>query len=148
MEPHVELVQTLFNYARAQFKDVTTVYFHNTIYDTVWLDAARRRQPVPIETFCQRDPATRLIIVGDASMAPYELLAADGSIYAFERSGKPSTERLQQLAAAFADALWLNPLPERTWPHTRTITIINRIFPMFELSLDGLERGVKQLMTR
>ena len=148
MEPHVELVQTLFNYARAQFKDVTTFYFHNTIYDTVWLDAARRRQPVPIETFCQRDPATRLIIVGDASMAPYELLAADGSIYAFERSGKPSTERLQQLAAAFPHAVWLNPLPERTWPHTRTITIINRIFPMFELSLDGLERGVKQLMTR
>lgn len=148
MEPYVEIVQTLFSYARAQFKDVKTYYFHNTIYDALWLDHTRRKQAVQLEKFTARDSDTRLIIVGDASMAPYELLAADGSIYAFERSGSPSIERLRLLAATFPHAIWLNPIPEREWPYTQTIRVIGSIFPMFELSLEGLEQGVRYLMHR
>jgi hypothetical protein len=41
MDPYVSVVQTLFDYARAQFKEVKTYFFHNTIYDTIWEDAAR-----------------------------------------------------------------------------------------------------------
>ncbi|SHO46391.1 vWA domain-containing protein [Desulfopila aestuarii] len=146
MEPYVEIVQTLFTYARAQFKDVKTYYFHNTIYDAMWLDPTRRKQPVQLETFTRRDHDTRLIIVGDASMAPYELMSADGSIYAFERSGSPSVERLRLLATTFPHAIWLNPIPAREWRYTQTINVIANIFPMFELSLEGLEQGVRHLM--
>ncbi len=146
MEPYVEIVQTLFMYSRAQFKDVQTYYFHNTIYDSLWLDATRRQQPVSLDSFTRLDDDTRLIIVGDASMAPYELMAADGSIYAFERSGQPSVERLRLLAATFPHVIWLNPIPERNWQYTQTINVIRNIFPMYELSLEGLEQGVMHLM--
>lgn len=148
MEPYVEIVQTLFSYARSQFKDLKTYYFHNTIYDALWKDPARRKYPLQLESFARRDPDTRVIIVGDASMAPYELMSTDGSIYAFERSGKPSIERLKYLATMFPHTIWLNPIPARSWPYTQTINVIQQIVPMFELSLEGLEQGVKLLMQK
>lgn len=145
MEPHIELVQTLFNYAKSQFKDLRIYYFHNTIYDQVWEDPARYRRPVPLNQLARLDSETRLIVVGDASMAPYELMSADGSIYAFERSGKPSIEQLRFLAATFPRHAWLNPLPEGQWPYTRSLMMVGTVFPMFELSLDGLEKAVRRL---
>ncbi len=148
MDPYVDIVQTLFSYSIAQFKDVKTYYFHNTIYDLLWRDPARDRHPVMIDSFTRLDPETRLILVGDASMAPYELMSSDGSIYTFERSGRPSIERLQFLAETFPHTVWLNPVQRRSWDYTRTITIIRNIFPMFELSLDGLDKAVKHLMRK
>jgi len=145
MEPYVQIVQTLFNYSKSQFKDLKIYFFHNTVYDYLWEDPARYRKPVNIEKFTQLDPDTRLIVVGDASMAPYELMAADGSIYAMERSGKPSIERLKFLADTFDRVVWLNPIPKRNWRYTQTINVIKNIFPMYELSLDGLEKAVERL---
>jgi len=148
MDPYVEVVQTLFNYARAQFKDLKTYFFHNTIYDFVWEDPHRRYKPQRVADLSTWDPDTRLIIVGDASMAPYELMATDGSIYIDERSGLPSIDRLNLLAKLFRNAVWLNPTPLRVWSMTRTIGIIHQIFPMFELTLEGLDRAVTLLMRR
>ncbi len=148
MEPYVEMVQTLFDYARNQFKSVKTVFFHNTVYDALWEDVTRYKKPLKLEALARRDPATRLILVGDASMAPYELMSAEGSIYITERSGRPSIERLQLLKQTFPQSIWLNPVPQRMWAYTRTIDIIGQIFPMFELSLDGLEKAVLQLMAK
>lgn len=146
MEPYVRLVQALFDYSRAQFKDLTICFFHNTIYDFLWEDARRLKKPLRIDEFSRYDPDTRLIIVGDASMAPYELMVADGASHAFERSGKPSIERLSFLAQTFEHALWLNPVSRDAWEHTPTIRTIRQIFPMFELSLAGLEKATAQLM--
>lgn len=148
MEPHVDIVQTLFQYSKSQFKDVKTYYFHNTIYDLLWEDPARYKKPVAIQDFVRLDPDTRLIIVGDASMAPYELMSTDGSIYDFERSGKPSIEQLKFLSSYFSRTIWLNPIPAHHWQYTHTINVLRTIFPMFELSLDGLEKGVSHLMNR
>jgi hypothetical protein len=148
MDPYVDLVQTLFDYAKAQFKEIKTFFFHNTIYDYVWEDPPRRSKPMRVEDFSTWDPETRLIVVGDASMAPYELMATDGSIYVDERSGLPSIDRLNFLADNFAHSAWLNPTPLRLWPMTRTIGVIQQIFPMFELTLDGLERAVTHLMSK
>ena len=147
MEPYVDLVQTLFSYAKTEFKDLKTYYFHNTIYDLLWEDPGRHKHPVLLESFSGLDPDTRLIILGDASMAPYELMSTDGSIYAFERSGRPSIERLQFLAETLPRSVWLNPIPRAHWQYTRTITSIGALFPMFEFSLDGLEQAVTTLMT-
>ncbi|MCG8472791.1 MAG: hypothetical protein MI742_13190 [Desulfobacterales bacterium] len=148
MDPYVNVVQTLFDYARAQFKDLKTYFFHNTIYDTVWLDASRYRKPKRIDEFAKIDPDTRLIILGDASMAPYELLSRDGSIYVQDRSGKPSIERLRFLSETFENCVWLNPVQPHMWEYTRTIQVIRQIFPMYELSLDGLEAAVTHLMQK
>lgn len=148
MEPYVDVVQTLFNYARAQFKDLKTFFFHNTIYDYLWEDPPRRYKPFPVDQLVRLDPQTRFVIVGDASMAPYELMATDGSIHVEERSGRPSIERLKFIAETFPHAVWLNPVSASEWNYTVTIRYIREIFPMFELTLDGLEAAVTHLMRR
>nr|CBX27111.1 hypothetical protein N47_A11400 [uncultured Desulfobacterium sp.] len=148
MEPYVNIVQTLFDYARAQFKDIKTYFFHNTIYDTIWLDTSRYKRPKKIDEFAKLDSETRLIIVGDASMAPYELMARNGSIHIEERSGKASIECLKFLAKNFRHSIWLNPIPAHMWDYTQTIYAIGSIIPMFELSIDGLEKAVAHLMAK
>lgn len=148
MDPYIEVVQTLFNYARAQFKDFKTFFFHNTIYDALWEDPPRRHNPFHVDELVRLDPETRFIIVGDASMAPYELMATDGSIHLEERSGRPSHESLRFIAKTFPHAVWLNPKMAVDWPYTRTIHIIREIFPMFELTLDGLEKAVGHMMMK
>jgi uncharacterized protein with von Willebrand factor type A (vWA) domain len=142
------MVQVLFNYARAQFKDLKTFFFHNTIYDYLWEDPRRIRKPFAVDDLVKLDPDTRFIVVGDASMAPYELMATDGSIHIEERSGKPSYQRLQFIAETFPYALWINPKMAQEWPYTNTINAIREIFPMFELTLDGLEEAVTHMMRK
>ena len=146
MDPYVEMVQTLFNYSRSQFKEVKTFFFHNTIYDNIWKDPPRFRKPFKVDDLIRLDPETRFIIVGDASMAPYELMATDGSIHIGERTMKPSYERLRFIAETFPHSVWLNPKLPTEWPYTRSISMIREIFPMFELTIDGLERTVSHLM--
>jgi uncharacterized protein len=148
MDPYIEMVQTLFNYARAQFKDLKTCFFHNTIYDKLWEDPPRRSKPINVDELVKLDPETRFIIVGDASMAPYELMSTDGSIHLEERSGKPSYERLKFIAKTFRSSAWLNPRMADEWGYTRTISMIRDVFPMFELTLDGLEKATRHLMSR
>jgi uncharacterized protein with von Willebrand factor type A (vWA) domain len=148
MEPYVDILQTLFYYARAQFKDLKTFFFHNTIYDNLWEDPPRMRKPFPVDELVRLDPETRFIIVGDASMAPYEVMATDGSIHLEERTVKPSYRRLQFIAETFPHSVWLNPKMADEWPYTRTISMIREIFPMFELTLDGLEGAVKHMMNK
>jgi len=148
MDPYISVVQALFQYAKSQFKDLKTYFFHNTIYDLLWKDAGRYKNPVTLEFLEKLDPETRMIIVGDASMAPYELMSADGSIYAYERSGQPSIQRLKYLTDIFSHIIWMNPIPKKDWNMTYTINVIRNIIPMFELSLDGLEKAVSHLMQR
>ena len=142
MDPHVPVVQTLFDYARFQFKDLKCYFFHNTIYSTLWQDPARFRRPVRIDSLAAADPQTRVFIVGDASMAPFELMVPDGSLQVEARSGRPSIACLKFLAQTFPYTVWLNPVPVGRWDRTRTIGMIRQIFPMFELSIDGLEKAV------
>lgn len=148
MDKYIPVVQTLFDYARDQFKDLKTFFFHNTVYDFLWEDPARIKQPFKVEDFISFDSQTRLIMVGDGSMAPYELMAADGSIHVEERSGKPSIEQLKFLARTFPHCVWMNPVFSQKWSQTPTITTIGQIFPMFELTLDGLEQAVNHLMAK
>ena len=148
MDPYIQVVQTLFDYARDQFKELKTYFFHNTIYDVLWNDTARYKKPQRVDEFVRLDPDTRMVIVGDASMAPYELMATDGSIHLEERSGQPSIERLRFIADTFPYSVWLNPVPERMWNFTQSINAIRRIFPMFELSIDGLEKAVGHMMAK
>ena len=148
MDPYIGIVQTIFNYSRAQFKELKTFFFHNTIYDNIWQDPPRFRKPFSVDGLARLDPETRFIIVGDASMAPYELMATDGSIHIEERTSKPSYERLRFIAETFPHSVWMNPKMADEWPYTRTIQAIHEIFPMFELTIDGLEQAVTFLMSR
>jgi len=148
MDPYVEVVQTLFNYARAQFKELKTFFFHNTIYDYLWEDPPRLKKPYKVDDLSRLDTETRFIIVGDASMAPYELMASDGSIHLEERSMRPSYERLRFISETFPHSVWINPKMAGEWPYTRTINSIREVFPMFELNINGLESAVNYLMRK
>ncbi len=148
MDPFIPVVQAIFYYSRAQFKELKTYFFHNTIYDTLWEDPQRYSKPQKVDEFARFDPETRLIFVGDASMAPYELMATDGSIHIEDRSGKPSIERLKYLTDIFPYSVWLNPVPIYRWDHIYTISVIREFVPMFELSLDGLEKAMTHLMAK
>lgn len=148
MDPYIELVHTIFNYARAQFKDLKIFFFHNTIYGKVWEDPQRRTKPFHVDDFIRLDPETRFIVVGDASMAPYELLGVNGSIHYEERSGKPSVEMLRFIAKTFPHSVWLNPVLKNEWRYTETIRMIGEIIPMFELTLEGLEKAVTSIMQK
>jgi hypothetical protein len=148
MDPYVSVVQSIFDQARNQFKDLKAYFFHNTIYDVLWKDPTRYKQAYPMTDLLRQDPETRLIIIGDASMAPYELMASEGSIHVEDRSGRPSLEQLKLLAAAFKHSLWLNPVPKHRWHLTYTIAMIRNIFQMGELTIDGLEQAVAHLMAK
>jgi len=147
MDPYINVVQVLFNHAKSQFKDLKIYYFHNTIYNRVWEDPTRQFKYRFIEDFTREDPATRLIFVGDASMAPFELFSRNGSIYYGNGSGA-SIKSLDLLANTFKHSVWLNPKYAYSWPHTQTIEAIREIFPMFEITLSGLEKAVEQLMNK
>jgi len=148
MDPHVDLVQTLFHYAGAQFRDLSICYYHNTIVDRVWRDPQRRRQPEPVVNLLQRDPETRLVFVGDASMALSELNDIKGSISLENRQTKPSIEWLKLLAGTFRHSAWLNPKCSSLWNYSATINMVGQIFPMFPLNLQGLEKAVAHLGKR
>jgi uncharacterized protein with von Willebrand factor type A (vWA) domain len=89
-----------------------------------------------------------LIFVGDASMAPEELLEINGAISIEYRQKQPSIERLKMLAKTFRHSAWLNPITASLWDHGETISMIRKIFPMFELNLTGLEKAVRHLVSR
>ena len=148
MDPYVDVVRTLFHYARSQFRELSIRYFHNTVTDRVWCDPQRCSRPESMEELVRRDPETRLICVGDASMAPEELLEVNGSIAIEYRQKLPSIERLKALANTFRHAAWFNPVPATLWDYGETISLIRRTILMFELNLAGLEKGVNHLVAR
>ncbi|MEW6424174.1 MAG: VWA domain-containing protein [Bacillota bacterium] len=155
MTPYSRLCGRLFNAASkvSHFKDIKFYYFHNCVYQTLFLDPfCRANASVPTgEVLRNAGSDYRLIIVGDASMAPSELLMVGGAIDWTAYNEEPGLTWLQRLAAHFPYAAWLNPVPKAYWPTTEgrdTISVIGQVFPMFELTVEGLEQAVKVLKTK
>ncbi len=150
MDVHVRLCEELFSAARSEFKHLEHFYFHNCPYETLWRDN-RRRHAERIDT--SRVLRTygadyRLILVGDASMSPYEITHPGAGIENFnEESG---AVWLQRLGAAFPRLVWLNPEPLQRWSHTASIRIIRDLVGqrMFPLTLEGLDRAIDALRRR
>ena len=145
MEPYIEVVQTLFHYASSQFKDLKIFFFHNTIYSRIWADPQRYYKPQDVDELMRWDPETRVIIVGDANMAPYELMHPNGAIYVDAKPSGTSIERLRFIASTFPHSVWLNPMPSDEWYYSTTVKAIRQVFTMYELTLDGLEKAVQFL---
>jgi uncharacterized protein with von Willebrand factor type A (vWA) domain len=80
-------------------------------------------------------------------MAPSELFSVGGAIDYYYHNETPGLDWLQRIADHFRHCVWLNPLPERAWIHP-TIKTVGKVFPMFPLTVDGLEGAVKKLMVR
>lgn len=145
MTPFIKIVKTVFGKIREQFKELNYYYFHNCVYGTVFLDQ-RRTQPLAWDRLTMQGPEARLIIIGDANMAPFELMAPNGSLYYRSADHRPGREWLQELRAAFPASIWLNPITKEWWAkESPTIARISEIFPMEELTLSGIKNAVAYL---
>lgn len=145
MMPYVPLVKTVFNKIRDLFSDLSYYYFHNCIYGTVYLDAPRT-QPVKWEKFLSESKSTRVILIGDANMAPSELMASYGSLDIYSSERKPGIEWLKELRETYPASVWLNPMLKSEWDReSSTIQQIRRIFHMEDLTLSGIKNGVTYL---
>jgi uncharacterized protein len=147
MDEHVHRVEELFSAAKTEFKHLEFYYFHNCVYDFVWRNNRRR--------FAEKSPTWdvirkynkdyKLIFIGDATMSPYEILQAGGSVE--YNNEEPGAEWLQRLIHAFPKYAWINPEPQGVWQYRQSIALIQQIMHqrMFPLSLAGLEGAMRLL---
>jgi uncharacterized protein with von Willebrand factor type A (vWA) domain len=147
MDDHIAQIEELFSAAKTEFKNMEFYYFHNCVYDYLWKNNHRRHS----EKFATWDvlrkytPDTKLIFVGDATMSPYEILQAGGSVeYNNEEAG---AVWIQRFIAHFPKYLWLNPEPEGIWQYRQSIDIMRKLLSnrMFPITLSGLEQGMRLL---
>jgi uncharacterized protein with von Willebrand factor type A (vWA) domain len=147
MSPHVQVCEELFSATRTEFKHLEYFYFHNCLYDQVWKDN-RRRYTDPLDTWQVLHTYGhdyKVLFIGDASMSPYEIMMPGGSVeYWNEEAGEAW---LKRVVATYPHSVWLNPVPAKHWDYTPSIGIIEKIFEerMFELTLDGLDRAMREL---
>ncbi len=134
------------------FKDLKVYYFHNCIYGRLYNDPTlyQRNSTSTEWVLSNLSPEYKVIIVGDAQMAPYEL----HSRY-FTPTRKPDMpqtglEWLQLLRSRYRSSIWLNPSDRPSWGDywAETYDDIARVYPMFPLTVDGLEEGMKKLLSR
>ncbi len=147
MLPWVSLTRLLFSKIQDRFRKADTYFFHNTIYGQVYRDAIRMH-PLPLAQLLRRKPETRVLILGDASMAPDELMAPRGGIDWQAEDAEPSVTWLERIRARFDHSVWLNPIPKENWGEAYgrwTLERVRRIFPMEDLTLGGIRKAVDLL---
>jgi uncharacterized protein with von Willebrand factor type A (vWA) domain len=147
MDPHIKVVEELFSAARSEFKHMEYFYFHNCLYEGVWRDNRRRwdAQTSTHEVFRTYGPDYRCIFVGDASMSPYEIAYPGGANEHW--NPEAGSVWLTRAREQWKSSLWINPIPEKYWPYTQSISMIQEIFKdaMVPMTLEGLSRGMKTL---
>lgn len=151
MDPYSHLVERLFSAANGlnHWKKFEAFSFHNCPYEKLepGRDDPDEEGILTADLLIERPKETFLIMVGDAYMAPSELLDPWGAIHYYHHNKTPGVVWLHRLRRRFPRAVWLNPIPERGWGGW-TIKIIREIFPMFPLTLDGIENAVDHLVKR
>ncbi|MCB1377035.1 MAG: VWA domain-containing protein [Alphaproteobacteria bacterium] len=148
MDPHVKVCEELFSAARAEFKHMEYFYFHNCVYETVWRNN-RRRNAERIGTWDVLHTYAhdyKVIFVGDAAMSPFELTHPGGSVEHW--NDEPGLVWLQRVTATYPHAVWINPSPERHWSYSPSRELVSGAFEnrMYPLTLDGLDRAMRQLV--
>jgi uncharacterized protein len=148
MDPHIKVVEELFSAAKAEFKHLEYFYFHNCLYEGVWRDNRRRwnAQESTTEVLHTYGPDYKCIFVGDASMSPYEIAYPGGANEHW--NAESGATWLGRARDQWQSNLWINPIPEKYWPYTQSIAMIQEIFGqehMVPMTLEGLSRGIKTL---
>jgi len=147
MDDHTRTCEELFSAAHTEFKHLEYFYFHNFVYEHVWRNNRRRHQErIPTwEVMHTYASDYKLILVGDATMSPYEIAYPGGSVEHWnEEAGQVWLDRL---LTTYPGAIWLNPVDERHWSYTQSLQMTLQLMGdrMFPLTLDGLDRGMRKL---
>lgn len=147
MDPFIKLMEELFSAATSEFKNLEFFYFHNCIYEGVWKDNRRRfAERTPTWDVLHKFPHDyKLVIVGDASMSPYEVTHPGGSVEHFNEEAGAAW--LQRFTTTYPAAVWINPTPEQHWGYSQSTKIMrdllnNRMYP---LTLSGLDDAMREL---
>jgi hypothetical protein len=148
MDDHVRVCEEVFSAARSEFKRLEYFYFHNFIYESMWKNN-RRRHSERIDTAAiahKYSADHKLIFVGDATMSPYEIVYAGGSVEHWNE--EPGAVWIKRLLNTFPKAIWLNPEPGQRWDYTPSIKLTRDLMDgrMFPLTISGLEAGIKRLL--
>lgn len=148
MDPHVKVVEELFSAARAEIKNLEYYYFHNCPYEGLWKDNRRRRNDV-ISTWdvLHKYPSDyKVIVVGDATMSPYEITYPGGSVEHWNEEA--GAIWLKRFVDQFPNFAWLNPVRAGAWDYTGSIQLIREVIGkerMFEMTMQGLDDAIKEL---
>ncbi len=148
MGGYIRICEELFSAARTEFKNLEFFYFHNCLYESVWKDN-RRRNSEKISTWdvLHRFPSDyKVIVVGDASMSPYEIAMPGGAVEHWnEEAGAVWLNRLSEV---YPHLIWLNPVPKKHWGYSQSIKMIQEVVgadKMFEMTLSGMEKAMRRL---
>ncbi|MFP2909472.1 vWA domain-containing protein [Pyxidicoccus sp. 3LFB2] len=146
MDPYAAVMSRLFSAASqaTHFKELRTFYFHNCVYGKLYATPQLTGGMTVPELLAQVGRHHKLVIVGDASMAPYELSIRTDADGHYKADGLEGLTWLMQLSQHFERNVWLNPEPMGTW-RSGTISVIARVFPMFPLTVEGLGEAVTHL---
>jgi hypothetical protein len=147
MDDHVTACEELFSAVRSEFRSLTHYYFHNCVYEALWTSNRRRHvEKTPTaEVLRTFPPDTRLVIVGDAAMSPYEIAATGGSVEHW--NAEAGGVWLKRVLDHFSKAAWINPVNQDLWRYTHSTGMIERLMEgrMFPLTLEGLDGAVDAL---
>ncbi len=147
MDPHVKICEELFSACKTEFKNLEYFYFHNFIYETVWKDNSRRHNEriETTELFQKYSQDYKIIFIGDATMAPYEITNAGGSIEHWNE--EPGSLWMKKFYSNFEKLIWLNPVPQDHWDYSASIELSRTLIDdqMFPLTIKGLEDGMSFL---
>jgi uncharacterized protein with von Willebrand factor type A (vWA) domain len=147
MDPFIKLCEELFSAATSEFKNLEFFYFHNCPYEGLWKDNKRRfSERTPTWEVLHKFPHDyKVVIVGDASMSPYEITHPGGSVEHFnEESG---AVWLHRISNTYPATVWLNPVPEKQWGYSQSTKIIKEVMNdrMYPLTLEGLDDAMREL---
>jgi hypothetical protein len=147
MDDHVRVCEELFSATRTEFKHLEYFYFHNFLYESVWRDNRRRHsEKIGVwDLMHTYGHDYKLILVGDATMSPYEIAYPGGSVE--HNNEEAGTVWLRRLLDVYGHAIWLNPQPEDRWGYYDSIGMVRELMDsrMFPLTLAGLEAGMREL---
>lgn len=147
MDAHVKVCEELFSATRTEFKHIESFYFHNFIYESVWKDNRRRmNERMPTwEILNKYAHDYKVVFVGDATMAPYEITHAGGSVEHWNE--EPGTTWISRFTEVYDKLVWINPTPQETWEYSSSVGMTQQLVDgkMYPLTVRGLEEGMSSL---
>lgn len=147
MDPYVKTCEELFSAVKVEFKHMEYFYFHNFIYDGLWQNNHLHYDEVipTLDVLRKYGSDYKVIFVGDAAMATYEITHVGGSIDFMNR--EPGANWLKAFNETYEKTVWLNPTPQEYWRHTQSTKIIQNLMDdqMYPLTLKGMEQAMAYL---
>jgi hypothetical protein len=147
MDEHIRRVEELFSATKSEFKHLEFYYFHNCVYERLWRNNRRRfaEKFDSADVLRKYNPDYKLILVGDATMSPYEILQPGGSVE--HNNPEAGAVWLQRFTQHFPKHVWINPEPEGLWQYRQSIALVRQLMGdrMYPLTLEGLTRAMRVL---